>query len=252
LAVLALIFLLTASLYGAAGFGGGSTYTALLAVWAAELAAVPILSLSCNILVVAVGSWRFTRAGHVDWRRIWPLFAASVPMAFVGGMLPVPRLVFTGLLAGSLLVAGLIMLWRPRQDDRPARRFPKYLEPVTGGLLGLLAGIVGIGGGIYLAPVLHLLRWGKSHAIAGTCAAFILVNSISGLAGQIVKSGAAAGEIIAAHWPLIPAVLAGGLAGSLLSTTRLPAYPLRLLTALLILLVAGQLALRFAQGLAAA
>lgn len=232
-----------------AGFGGGSTYTALLALWAVELAAVPVISLACNILVVGVGSWRFARAGHVDWRRIWPLFAASVPMAFVGGALPVPRLVFIGLLAVSLLAAGLVMLWRPREDERPPRRFPLWLEPLVGGALGLLAGIVGIGGGIYLAPVLHLLRWGSAHAIAGTSAVFILANSLSGLAGQFVKSGTDTLAILGAHWLLLPAVLAGGLVGSLITTRRLPAYPLRLITAVLILFVAGQLAVRFVGGL---
>ena len=245
LLLLTLLFLATACLYAMAGFGGGSTYTALLALWSVELAAVPVISLACNILVVGVGSWRFARAGHVDWRRIWPLFAASVPAAFLGGVLPVPRIAFIGLLALSLLVAGLVMLWRPREDDRAPGRFPFWLEPLVGGLLGLLAGIVGIGGGIYLAPVLHLLRWGTAHAIAGTCAVFILVNSLGGLAGQFAKSGTGTLTILADHWPLLPAVLVGGMAGSLLTTTRLPAYPLRLITAVLILFVAGQLGVRF-------
>lgn len=247
--LLALLFLATATLYGAAGFGGGSTYTALLAAWHANVTVVPVVSLTCNILVVSVGAWRFSRAGHVDWHRIWPFFAASVPMAFVGGALPVPQLLFIFMLAASLLVAGLVMLWRPRSWEGEPRRFPRWLEPAVGGALGLLAGIVGIGGGIYLAPVLHLLRWGRSHAIAGTCAVFILVNSISGLAGQLYKSGAAAAQILAELWLLLPAVVVGGLAGSLLTTRKLPAYPLRLLTALLILFVSAQLWLRFAQGL---
>jgi uncharacterized protein len=247
--LLALLFLFTACLYAAAGFGGGSTYTALLALWGVELAAVPVVSLACNILVVAVGSWRFARAGHVALRRVWPLFAASVPAAFIGGALPVPRLVFIGLLALSLLVAGLVMLWRPRQAEEPARSFPAWLEPLVGAVLGLLAGIVGIGGGIYLAPVLHLLRWGSAHAIAGACALFILVNSLAGLAGQLVKSGPAMMAILSGHLLLLPAVLLGGAAGSLFTTRRLPAYPLRLLTALLILFVAAQLGIRFVGGL---
>ena len=245
--LLASLFLATATLYGAAGFGGGSTYTALLAAWHTDVTVVPVVSLTCNILVVSVGSWRFSRAGHVDWRRIWPFFAASVPMAFVGGALPVPRLTFIGMLAASLLVAGIVMLWRPKVEEGEPRPFPRWLEPAVGAALGLLAGIVGIGGGIYLAPVLHLLRWGRAHAIAGTCAVFILMNSISGLAGQLYKSGAAS-QILADHWLLPPAVLIGGLTGSLLTTKKLPAYPLRLLTALLILFVSAQLWWRFVQG----
>jgi uncharacterized protein len=208
-------------------------------------AEVPIVSLTCNIAVVAVGAWRFTRAGHVDLRRIWPLFAASVPMAFLGGMLPVSPLLFIGLLAVSLYVAGAAMLYRPSDADRPPRAYPRWVEPLLGGALGLLAGIVGIGGGIYLAPVLHLLRWGRAHAIAGTCAVFILVNSGAGLAGQLAKSGADAAEILAAHWLLLPAVLLGGLAGSLLTVRKVGQRALRVLTAILILLVAVQLSRRF-------
>lgn len=246
-ALLAVAFLLTAFVYAMAGFGGGSTYTALLALWGVQLAAIPVVSLACNILVVSVGASRFARAGHVDWRRIWPFFAASVPAAFIGGALAVPPTIFIGLLALSLLVAGLLMLWRPRDDDRPPRLYSRWLEPMVGGALGLLAGIVGIGGGIYLAPVLHLLRWGSAHAIAGTCAVFILVNSLSGLVGQLSKDGAGTLETLGQFWLLAPMVLTGGLAGSLLATTRFAAYPLRILTALLILFVAAQLGLRFVQ-----
>ena len=243
--LLAGLFLVTALLYGAAGFGGGSTYTALLALTGRGPAEVAVVSLTCNIVVVSVGAWRFARAGHVDLRRIWPLFAASVPMAFVGGLLPVSRLLFIALLALSLFAAGAALLWRPGDAERPPRDFPRWLEPLLGAVLGLLAGIVGIGGGIYLAPVLHLLRWGRAHAIAGTCAIFILVNSISGLAGQLIRSGAAAADIVASHWPLFPAVVLGGLAGSALSIGRFGQRSLRVLTAILILFVALQLTRRF-------
>jgi uncharacterized membrane protein YfcA len=245
LPLLAGLFALTALLYSAAGFGGGSTYTALLVLSGRGPAEVPVISLTCNILVVAVGAWRFARAGHVDLRRIWPLFAASIPAAFVGGALPVSRVVFIGLLAASLFVAGLAMLYRPRDAEKPPRTCPRLLEPLLGGALGLLAGIVGIGGGIYLAPVLHLLRWGSSHAIAGTCAVFILVNSIAGLGGQLAKSGAEATDILADHWLLLPAVVAGGFLGSLLTVRKVGKTGLRVLTALLILFVAVQLTRRF-------
>jgi len=245
LPLLAGLFVLTALLYSAAGFGGGSTYTALLVLSGRGPAEVPVVSLSCNILVVAVGAWRFARAGHVNLRRIWPLFAASVPLAFVGGALPVSRVVFIGLLAASLFIAGLAMLYRSGDAEKPPRPYPRALEPLLGGALGLLSGIVGIGGGIYLAPVLHLLRWGSAHAIAGTSAVFILVNSVAGLGGQLAKSGAEAAAIVAAHWLLLPAVVAGGLIGSLLTVRKVGRTALRVLTALLILFVAAQLARRF-------
>jgi uncharacterized membrane protein YfcA len=243
---LAPLFFVTALLYAAVGFGGGSTYSALLVLAGSDYRAVPVVSLGCNILVVSVGSWRFARSGHVDWRRIWPLLALSVPLAWVGGRLAVAEPVFVGLLALSLFAAGLLVLWPPRwQRDGPPRLESRWVHAVAGGALGFLAGLVGIGGGIFLAPLLYLLRWGTPRAIAGTSAVFILANSISGLAGQLVKDQAAAGAFLAAHWPLFPAVLTGGLIGSTFGSSRLDPKYVRILTALLILYVAVRLGIRF-------
>jgi uncharacterized membrane protein YfcA len=205
---------------------------------------VPVVALACNVLVVSVGSWRFAREGHVDLRRIWPLFALSIPLAWVGGRLVVGELLFVGLLALSLLAAGLLMLWQPRwQREGPPRVESRWVEAIAGGALGFLAGVVGIGGGIFLAPLLYMLRWGSPRAIAGTSAVFILANSISGLAGQLAK-GSSAG-ILVSYWPLLPAVLIGGLIGSTLGSRRLDPSYVRILTALLILYVAVRLAIRF-------
>lgn len=239
---LALAFFVTALLYAIAGFGGGSTYTALLVLAGADFRAVPILSLACNILVVSVGTWRFARAGHLDWRRIWPLFVTSVPAAWLGGRLVIEQQLFVGLLAGSLLVAGLTMLWQPVwKREIESARGPRWIEPVAGGGLGLLAGMVGIGGGIFLAPLLYLLRWDSPRRIAATCAAFILVNSIAGLAGQASKGLVAAGAVIGDHGLLFPAVLAGGKLGASLGARRIEPQWVRIVTAVLILYVAVRL-----------
>jgi len=243
---LAALFFVTALLYAAVGFGGGSTYNALLVLAGADYRAVPVIALACNILVVSVGSWRFARGGHVDWRRIWPLFALSIPCAWIGGRLVVAELVFVGLLALSLFAAGLLMLWQPRgQRDGPPRIGSRWVEPVAGGALGFFAGVVGIGGGIFLAPLLYMLRWGSPRAIAGTSAVFILANSIAGLAGQLAKGGGAGAAILADYWPVFPAVLAGGLIGATLGSSRIDPKYVRILTALLILYVAARLAIRF-------
>ncbi len=243
---LALGFFVTALLYAMAGFGGGSTYNALLVLAEIDYRAIPILALCCNIIVVTVGSWRFARAGHIDWRRIWPLIILSVPLAWLGGRLDVPETSFVGLLALSLLVSGLLMLWQPRwQAESKAPRRGAWLEPVAGGALGFLAGVVGIGGGIFLAPLLYMLRWGTERAIAGSCAFFILVNSIAGLAGQLGKDEGRGGAALTDHWLLFPAVLAGGLIGSILGSQRLDPKHVRLVTALLVLYVAVRLCLRF-------
>jgi uncharacterized membrane protein YfcA len=245
---LATAFFFTALLYSSVGFGGGSTYNALLALGLADISTVPVVALTCNILVVAIGSWRFVRGGYVEWRRFWPLAVLSVPAALIGGYLPVPAWLFVGLLAIALAVSGLLMLWQPlwRDEGRPpageGRRGP---DLASGAGLGLLAGITGIGGGIYLSPLLHLRRWGPAKEIAGTCAAFILVNSISGLVGQMLKSGERTFGSLQANWPLFPAVLAGGLLGSTLGTLKLSNNVLRILTALLILYVAVRLGVRF-------
>jgi uncharacterized protein len=243
---LAPFFFVTALLYAAVGFGGGSTYGALLVLAGGDYRAVPVVALACNILVVTIGSWRFARSGHVDWRRIWPLLALSVPLAWLGGRLIVAEAVFVGLLAVSLFAAGLLMLWPPGwQREGPPRLASPSAYAAAGGALGFLAGLVGIGGGIFLAPLLYLLRWGTPRAIAGASAVFILANSIAGLAGQLAKDHAAAGEILAAHWPLLAVVLAGGLIGATLGSRRLDPKYVRILTAFLILYVAVRLAIRF-------
>ena len=244
---LALAFFATALLYATVGFGGGSTYNALLVLGGTDYRAITGIALICNILVVSLGSWRFAAAGHVPWRRIWPLFTLSVPLAWLGGRIAVAERTFIGLLAASLLVAGLTMIFqRDRSAERGPRETPGLIEPLIGGGLGFLAGIVGIGGGIFLAPILHLIRWGRAKAIAGTCAVFILVNSIAGLAGQLLKNdGFDRIGALQAHWQLLPAVVVGGFAGASIGSGPLRAHHLRYATALLVLYVAVRLALRF-------
>lgn len=246
---LTLAFFITALLYSSVGFGGGSTYNALLAIALADISTVPVVALSCNIVVVAIGSWQFVRGGHVEWRRFWPLAALSIPAALLGGYLHIPAWLFVGLLALALAASGLLMLWQPlwrREASAGGRATSRMADIASGAALGLLAGITGIGGGIYLSPLLHLRRWANSKAIAGTCALFILVNSASGLAGQFLRSGQAATlHVLQLNWPLFPAVALGGLIGASLSSLKLSNNLLRILTALLILYVAVRLGLRF-------
>ena len=245
--LLALAFFATALLYSAAGFGGGSTYTALLVLGGTDYRAVPILSLLCNVAVVSLGTWRFARAGHVEWRRLWPLCVTSVPAAWIGGRLMIGETLFIGLLGTTLLAAGLVMLWQPAwQREGPPIAAGRAVQAGAGASLGLLAGVVGIGGGIFLAPLLYLLRWGSPKRIAAACAVFILVNSLAGLAGQASKGLAAAGSLIGENWMLFPAVALGGLLGSSLGSGRLDAKWVRILTSLLVLYVAVRLLMRLA------
>lgn len=244
--LLPLLFFVTALFYSAVGFGGGSTYTALLVLNQVDYRAVPILSLLCNVIVVSVGTWRFARGGHFDWRRAWPLFAASVPAAWLGGRMVIQEGLFTALLGLALLVAGLLMLWQPvwQRAEGPAAA-GRWVEPLAGAGLGFLAGLVGIGGGIFLAPLLYLLRWDAPKRIAATCAAFILVNSIAGLVGQTSKGVDATIAVVGEHWTLFPAVAVGGMIGATLGARHVDPKWVRILTAILILFVAGKLLLRW-------
>lgn len=245
---LAPLFALTALIYASVGFAGGSTYTALLVLAGVSLALVPVISLGCNIVVATGGVIRFATAGHIPWRRASPLLALSVPLAWVGGRLPVDPALFVVLLGTSLALAGALLLFG---RDRTSTRAP--VDPRSGpGLgallaaapLGLLSGLVGIGGGIFLAPVLHLMGWDSARRIAGTAALFILVNSLAGIAGQISKLGDAALISDTLDWyPLVIAVLIGGQIGSLLGVRHFPQGIIRRVTGAVVLFAAARLLL---------
>jgi uncharacterized membrane protein YfcA len=246
--LLAVAFLATALLYSAAGFGGGSTYTALLVLGGVDYRTVPIVSLLCNVVVVSLGTWRFAHAGHLDWRRMWPLCVTSVPAAWLGGRLMIGETLFVALLGTTLLAAGLLMLWQPAwQREGPPLAASRWVEPTAGGVLGFAAGVVGIGGGIFLAPLLYMLRWGPPKRIAAACAAFILVNSLAGLVGQASKGLGTVGAVVGEHMLLFPAVALGGIVGASLGSGRLDPKWVRVLTALLILYVAAKLLMRLGE-----
>jgi uncharacterized protein len=239
--LLAAAFFLTALLYASVGFGGGSTYTALLVFAGTDYRVLPVVALACNIIVVTGGSIRFARAGLVPWRKVLPLVAVSVPFAFLGGRTPIRETAFLLLLGASLLAAGaLLVLQRPPRDAEPAEPRP-LIDGVLGGAVGYLSGLVGIGGGIFLAPIQHLMRWAGPRQIAATASLFILANSVAGLAGQLTKLGTAGATNLIAWWPLFVAVLVGGQIGSH-AGIRLFSEPLvRRATGLLILAIAIQL-----------
>jgi uncharacterized membrane protein YfcA len=241
---LSLAFLLVAFLYASVGFGGGSTYTALLIETGLDWELVPPISLMCNIVVVSGGVYHFARSRHIDLRFAAPLVVSSVPAAFVGGYLKLSETVFLLILGLALLVAGsLLVLDRSFREDPPAatrQRVGSHLA--LGTFLGGLAGVTGIGGGIYLAPVLHLFRLAPARTVAATCSLFILVNSLSGLAGQISKLGSAAEPLMRVTYLALPvAVFVGGQLGSRAAAKWLPVSPIRRLTGALIVVVALRL-----------
>jgi uncharacterized membrane protein YfcA len=243
---LALAFFVTALLYASVGFGGGSTYSALLALSGLDYRLLPLVALACNIIVVAGGSIRFARARVTPWRGAVLLTALAAPAALIGGMIPIERELFLLLLGASLVLTGVTMLIPVREDavGEPSR-FAKAM-PVVAVPIGLLAGLVGIGGGIFLAPLLHLTRWNNARAIAATASFFILVNSLFGLVGQMFKHGPATfGGAVSAGLPLLIAVAIGGQIGSLMALKVLPLKWIRWLTAALVLFVGVRLLMGF-------
>ncbi|MEM8918819.1 MAG: sulfite exporter TauE/SafE family protein [Pseudomonadota bacterium] len=241
---LAFLFFIAAALYAAVGFGGGSTYIALLALSGVDYRLIPVIALTCNIIVVTGGTLRFQLRNLINWTRVWPLLALSVPAAWIGGLIAIDRDLFLLLLGGSLILAGLLLLaetWlrtaRSKAVYRLTQRF--WFLPFIGAAIGFLSGIVGIGGGIFLAPILLLANWADSRRVAATASVFILVNSISGLTGQLAKSGwGQGGWDLLSYWPLFAAVLLGGQIGSHLASRALPEIWIKRLTAVLVLYVA--------------
>ena len=241
---LAAAFLVTALLYASVGFGGGSTYSALLALSGVDYRLLPIVSLGCNIAVVTGGTWRFAKAGLMPWKGAGILTSIAAPAALLGGLTPVSERAFFLLLGASLLLTGFAMFLPQRNTGRPtdtSRWIPLAVAP-----LGYLAGLVGIGGGIFLAPLLHLARWNEARSIAATASLFILVNSMFGLAGQFLKNGFS--QIVEAAswaWPLLVAVVIGGQVGSFLAVGALPLNAIRYATAALTIFVGARLLVNF-------
>lgn len=223
----------TALLYASVGFGGGSTYSALLALAGVDYRALPIISLACNIVVVTGGVIRFARAGEMPWRSALTISFAAAPFAFLGGLTPIRESLFLTVLGASLVFAAMALLL-PLANDPVDRPHKTWAMPLAAAPLGYLAGLVGIGGGIFLAPLLHLTRWDKARRIAATASLFILINSLTGLAGQLAKSGVARfGEALGGALPLLVAVVVGGQIGSFFALRYLPAKAIRWLTAAL-------------------
>ncbi len=252
--LLILAFFITALAYSMVGFGGGSTYNALLVLADVDYRLIPSITLTCNILVVSGGVYWFWRKGHFNIREILPFIALSIPMAWLGGRFPVSQQWFMGLLGFTLLLTGIQMLVGRTRVDRDQRH--RLLNPwlvglPSGAAIGLLSGIVGIGGGIFLSPLLHVTRWGGAYKIAAASSAFILFNSIAGLIGQLMKQAASepsqqwAGEQLVNSWPLFLVVVAGGQIGSRLGSKHLPERWVKGLTAALVLYVAARLLLKW-------
>ena len=237
--LLAILFSVTAILYSSVGFGGGSTYLALLLIWGVPYFIFPVIALSCNIIVVTGNCFNYIRSGNLNLRLLIPYLIGSIPLAFLGGSLPIEKKLFEILLFLVLLAAGIFLLlnFKSYEDkEENYKKIPVFVSIFIGGLLGFISGIVGIGGGIFLSPILFLIRAGRPKHIVTAASLFILINSISGIIGQLTKNAVL--SEISNYWYLLLAVLIGGQLGNFLNLRIFSTKILVLVTSLLVLFVA--------------
>ena len=236
---LSILFFVTAILYSSVGFGGGSTYLALLLIWGVPYTIFPIIALSCNVIVVSGNCFNYIRAGNLNLKLLIPYLIGSIPLSFIGGSLNIEKQIFEILLFFVLLIAGCLLLinFNSYDDkDKSYKNIPYFISITIGALLGFVSGIDGIGGGIFLSPILYLLKVARPKHIVTVASLFILINSIFGIAGQLTKE--IYFEEIYAYLYLLIAVLIGGQIGNYLNLKIFPTRILALITSLLVIFVA--------------
>lgn len=240
-----ILFFTVAVLYSSVGFGGGSSYLAILALSGIVFTQIRATSLLCNIVVVSSNVWLFSRQKNIDYKKIIPLILFSIPLAFLGGKLKINQNIFFILLGFTLLFAAITM-WLSKKiissDEKPIKLNIKK-NATFGGIIGFISGMVGIGGGIFLAPLLHLTNWDTPKKIAATASFFILVNSIAGFIGQYSNPD------FYIDWNLtsilLITVFIGGQIGSRISNTYFTPIQLKKATAILIAFVSIRILIKY-------
>ena len=243
--ILSILFFITAILYSSVGFGGGSTYLALLLIWDIPYYIFPVIALFCNIIVVTGNSINYVRAGNHNFKLLLPFLIGSIPLAFFGGTLIINKEIFEILLFLVLSVAGVLLLINNKSyEDKNlvTKKLNSLISIFIGSILGLISGIIGIGGGIFLSPILFLLKADKPKTIVTTASLFILINSISGILGHLSKENVLNEAFL--YWPLFLAVLVGGLFGNYLNLKIFSNRILALMTSFLVIFVAFRMAFK--------
>ncbi len=238
LVLLCLGFFVVATLYSSVGFGGGSSYLALLTLFFVSFFAIRSIALVCNLVVVSGSTYLYFKNGHIRLKKFIPFVITSIPMAFLGASFRLKEQVFFIILGCSLIVSAIFLAWQTYtivSDKDRIRKYPEHLDYIIGGTIGFLSGLVGIGGGIFLAPVLNHMRWDAPIKIAALASFFILVNSISGIGGLVVA------HTLELPWKetliLAGTVLLGGQLGIRISLKKMSAKGIKRVTALLVFIV---------------
>ena len=237
--ILSILFFVTAILYASVGFGGGSTYLALLLLIGVPYYIFPVIALICNIFVVSGNSFNYIRAGNLNLKLLIPYLIGSMPLAYIGGSLEIDKNLFEFFLFLVLTFAGTMLLINFKSYDGENKKYkdiPIIISILIGGILGFVSGVVGIGGGIFLSPILFLIKAGKPKHIVTAASLFILINSIAGVIGQLTKNIVLIE--VSNYWYLFLAVMIGGHIGNFLNLKVFPTKILALITATLVLFVA--------------
>jgi uncharacterized membrane protein YfcA len=243
--ILSIFFLITSILYSSVGFGGGSTYLALMLIWEIPFYIIPILALCCNIIVVSGNSINYVRSGNLNLNLLVPYLIGSIPFAFFGASISISKELFEIILFIILFIAGILLLIKNksyRDDQIKINSVPKAVSIFIGSVIGFFSGIVGIGGGIFLSPILFLMRAGYPRHIATAASLFILINSIFGVAGQLTKN--IVFDEFLNYWPLFLCVLIGGQIGNLLNIKFLSNKTLTIITSMLVIFVSIRMGIR--------
>ena len=250
LCILATAFFLIALLYSSVGFGGGSSYLAILSLYLKDFLAIKTTGLMCNLVVVSGGSWLFGKNGFFDWKKMLPIVLAGVPLAFLGAMLQLEQRSFFITLGSVLALSGVLLLLQiVFQPEKPVpfRRVSWMIGIALGAAIGALSGLVGIGGGILLSPLLNLMRWDEPKKIAALASFFILVNSVAGLVGQAVSGH------LRIEMPvlgvLLAAVFLGGQIGTRISLHAIKPVVVKGLTGILVCYIGTKLIVKYTNGI---
>ncbi len=243
--MLSLVFFIIAVIYSSVGFGGGTSYLALLTFFNTPYFFIPIVALICNIIVVSGNCYNYIKAGNIKIKFLIPYFIGSIPLAYLGGKLNINKDFFQILLFITLTLSGLLLLLQARQysiTTQSVKKIPAFFAMLIGALIGFVSGIVGFGGGIILSPILFNLKAAEARQIAVAASIFILINSVAGFFGQIQKFNSISD--LQPYLYLFLAVFVGGKIGNFLHIKILKPNILALVTAILVLWVAINLGIK--------